>query len=840
MGGDHRDPTPAQRLQTNVHRLRKVLDEPGRLTFASGSYTFLVHPGELDADRFDELVTRTTNCRDPHQRVDLLRTALELWRGSPFQGVDLGELAAYAQRLAERRQVALEELYTAELECGRHTEVVADLTDLARLHPYRERLHALLMTALYRSGRQADALAAYRHTRQTLVDELGLEPGPELRTVEQQILAGESCAVARPFAAPALPPAQLPQGPRDFVGREDELATLSRLSAAGDDTMQVVVLSSTAGVGKTAPATHWAQHARVRFPDGQLYVDLQGFSPHDPLPPTAALGGFLRALGEDSAAIPHDPIERAARFRTLPEGRRVLVVLDNAAAEQVRPLLPGTSSCFVVVTSRDALSGLTVGHGAYRLDVGRMSRDEARALLRARAPLGNVSQESAAWLAERCEGLPLVLRVAAERFRDSDSHDVANLAAELEGGQDRLDLFDTGDDQTSLRAVLSWSYRRLTPEAARLFRMCGFRCRHSSHYLDGPGAAALLGTSDVRAVRRLLGELARCGLVEPTPDGRYQVHQLLQSYAAELADHYERNQTLPRLVNHYMTGTAAAAGFIRPREVAPRVGGLSGTRVSALRGCASALRWLEDNRPNVLCLAELAAEIGHRDVSVDLSTTLWPYFDLGGHQDEARRVHTLARTAANELGDHAAEAIAVRALGVLELRLGRYDTAERHLREALALHDANARASRATTMTYLASVFAATGRVEHALPMARQARDLCSQSGGESVPATAMNALGRFFRQCGSHQEALRWLRSAHDTAERQGLQPVRAHVLFSLAEVHLETGRYASAVENAHQALDLAKNNGVSDLADAVAALRGSIPEHTGTSAASGQKTLR
>ncbi len=823
------DSVRAQRLQTNVARLRKHLDTPERLTFTAGTYTLHVHPDELDSDQFDDLASRATHTDDPHQRASLLRSALELWRGTPYQGVDLAELASHTQRLTERRQVALEELYTAELERGRHTEIIADVVDLAQLNPYRERLHALLMTALYRSGRQADALAAYHHARQTLVEDLGLEPGPELRAVEAQILAGEDSTLARPTPTPIAPPAQLPPGPHDFVGRTDELAALDRHSVASAEATRVVVVTGTAGAGKTALVTHWAHHARARFPDGQLYVDLQGFSPDDPMPSAVALGGFLRALGEDSSAIPHDPVERAARFRTLTEGRRVLVVLDNAAtADQVRPLLPGSVSCSVVVTSRATLSGLTVGHGAHRIDIGRMDQNEARALLSARAPNMNSSQKSVSRLVEHCARLPLVLRVTAERLRATNSGDVANLVAELDSEQHRLDLFDTGDDHTSIRAVLSWSYQQLTSEAARLFRMCGFYCEHTSHNLDASGAAALLETRDVRTARQLLSELERCGLVEQRPDGFFYVHQLLQSYAAELANHHEREATAPRLIGLFLNGAIAAAEFLQPPELPPRVEGLSSASAPELTGCAVAMRWLDNYRGNLICMANLVAEVGRHDVIIDLSATLWPYFDLGNHLDEAEHLHTLARAAAHELGDRAAEAIAVRGLGLLELRLGRYDAAERYLREALELHTAdNTRAPRATTQTYLACVLTVTGRVSHAMTLAREVLD--TEPGHTLVQATATNTLGRLLGQHGRHQEATWCLRIAHDTADWHGHRPFQAHALFSLAEVYRDTGRDSLATEYARRAFDLAKESGITGLVEKITALRGSIP--TGTS---------
>ncbi|MGH3905351.1 MAG: BTAD domain-containing putative transcriptional regulator [Pseudonocardiaceae bacterium] len=545
--------------------------------------------------------------------VGRLRGALGLWRAPPLVGLLTPGLGAVVCGLRELRTTLAEELYGAELVLGHHREVIAELRALVDEEPFQERLREMLMNALWRSGRQVEALEVYRVGRSLLVDQLGIEPDaklrelhrailaddrpvddrpPELRRLERQILAGESPAVGPSATASRLRPAQLPHSPRDFVGRQAELAMLNRLSEATDGSIRVVAVTGTAGVGKTALVNHWAQNARERFPDGQLYVDLHGFSPNDPLPPTVALGAFLRAMGEENAAIPSDPTERAARFRTLTDGLRVLIVLDNAStAEQVRPMLPGGSSCFVVVTSRHALSGLTAGEGAHRLDIGRMTDDDARALLCARVRKASMAHEPVARLIERCARLPLALRVAADRLREPSSRDIAGLVAELEVEQDRLDLLETGDDHTSVRAVLSWSYRQLAPEAARLFRLCGFRCPHTRHYLDVHGAAALLGTADVRLARRLLGELVRCGLLEEAGGGRYQMHELLQAYAAELAEETEasiaaQQRLLGQYLEHGRIGAVSAAAFIRRRESALLSDSASGAGTLELSGRA--------------------------------------------------------------------------------------------------------------------------------------------------------------------------------------------------------------------------------------------------------------
>ncbi|MFE9746396.1 BTAD domain-containing putative transcriptional regulator [Saccharothrix saharensis] len=317
----------------------------------------------------------TAATRDPQRAIESLRAALALCRGTPFADLEVTALADWARRLAERRLTAVESLHEAESTCGVHQ--VGELTDLVRAHPLRERLHVLLMTALHRTGRRTEALDAYRRARHALVSELGLEPGPELRDLHRRILTDDLPAAPR---APRRIPAQLPVDVPGFVGREAELAELDGLLSS-DGPVPIAAVTGTPGVGKTALAVRWAHQVRDRFPDGQLYADLRGHGPDEPLSAADVLAAFLRSSGLD--AIPDRLDERAARFRTLLDQRRMLIVLDNArSVDQVRPLLPGGSSCLVLVTSRDSLAGLVARHGAHRIPLDRLPSADAVSLLR--------------------------------------------------------------------------------------------------------------------------------------------------------------------------------------------------------------------------------------------------------------------------------------------------------------------------------------------------------------------------------------------------------------------------------------------------------------------------
>ncbi|WP_344126101.1 AfsR/SARP family transcriptional regulator [Saccharopolyspora halophila] len=639
LWGAEPDKRSGGKLHLLVHRLRKTLEEPGRLISDERGYWMHVEPDELDVERFETILDLAESTPDPQRRVELLRRAHRLWRGAPYQDLDLGELAGEVHRISERRLVALEQLHAAELECGRHALIIAELTELVRANPLRERFHALLMTALYRAGRQADALAVYRGARSTLIEELGLEPGPALRELEARILAGEHDEVESPAARATPRPAQLPHDPPGFVGREAELAELDRAS----ESVPLAVLTGTAGVGKTALATHWSHGARERFPDGQLHVDLRGYGPDHPLPTRDALAGFLRSLGVPGDAIPAEEFERAARLRTLLDQRRMLIVLDNAAApEQVRPLLPGTPSCFVLVTSRDALTGLSARDGAHRVVVERLRLAEAKALLADRLP-AVPDDATLDRLAERCARLPLALRVAAERIRHGHSGEVTGLLDELAGRARGLDVFDTGDDQTSPRAVFSWSYRHLPPDAARLFRLYGFTCRHAGHRVGVFAITALLGADDVRTTRRLLDVLVRAHLITEVASGRFEMHPLLGEYAAELAAQ-ERDHAaiVSRLLGFYLHTANLAMSLVDPERTrdpdAPEPAAMP-----ALVNREAALNWLETERSNLMCLAESAAQAGMSGFISALFGLIHDYLvGRGRFPDEAERLRELA------------------------------------------------------------------------------------------------------------------------------------------------------------------------------------------------------
>jgi DNA-binding SARP family transcriptional activator len=533
-------------LRTYVCGLRHSLrlGEPGvlpRLVTRPGGYELTVATEDLDLSLFEDLSARGLSALDhgnPAQAAPLLRAALGLWRGEPAEGACLdADTETVAASLREQRLAVEEAWARAQFALGDDRELVLRLAELAAAHPFREHLHSQLMLALYRAGRQAEALSVFTGLRRRLVAELGSEPSQPVRDLHERILRGDP-GLAGPARSwleglgQPVAPRQLPPGTADFTGRRENLGRLAGAARAG---VPAVAICGPAGAGKTALAVHWAHQIADRFPDGQLFVDLQGYSPGSPVATAEALRRFLSALGTAPDRIPPDQEEASALFRSLVAGKRVMVLLDNAgSAGQVRPLLPGAAGCLAVITSRSRLPGLLARSGGTTVGVGPLAASEAVSLLRALLGDARVDAEpaAAAAIAARCAYLPLAVRIAAERAAHRPQMPLARLAAELAAEHDRLDALTAGEDPgTAVRSVLSWSYRGLPPAAARLFRLLGL---HPGPDISVPAAAALAGTSTTDAAR-LLETLADIHLLEETAPGRYHLHDLLRAYAAERA-----------------------------------------------------------------------------------------------------------------------------------------------------------------------------------------------------------------------------------------------------------------------------------------------------------------
>ncbi len=828
----------AATLRTHVMRLRRVLGPRAGARLITRYPGYVLDAGEQEVDllRFARL------CREGGAAVRalawaeayvMLGEALRLWRGEPLADIPSQLLRRdEAPRLEQLHLQALEWRNDAGLRLSCHAELMPALQSLAAAHPLRERFQSQLMLALYRCGRQAEALAAYQHARQVLVSELGAEPSSDLRELHQQILTAdpvlalpESVLLAAGAAGPVVP-RELPATVRHFAGRHEEMAELNALLDRAEQPAGTVLISAiggTAGVGKTALAVHWAHQVAGRFPDGQLYVNLRGYDPAQPVSAADALAGFLRALGVPGPDIPAEESERASRYRSLLANKQMLIVLDNAgSAEQVRPLLPGTSSCVAVVTSRDSLAGLVARDGAARLSLDVLPLPDAVALLRALiGARADVDPAAAVALAEQCCSLPLALRVAAELAAARPNVMLADLVAELADQHQRLDLLDRSDDpHTAIRAVFSWSCQHLDTDTARAFRLAGLQ---PGRDFDRYAAAALTGSSPEQA-RRLLGELARAHLVQPAGPGGYGMHDLLRAYARQLADTLdsrdERRAALTRLFDHYLHTAATAVDVLFPddRHRRPRIPPPA-TPTSPVTDPAAARAWLDAQRANLVAVAVHAVDHGWPGHPTQLAAILGRYLQGGGHYPEAVTIHTCALRAARHDGDQAAEASALTGLSEVDFMQGRYQQAAGRFEQALALYrETGDRAGEAATLGDLGLVAVQEGRYQQATGHLQQALALCRETGDRAAEACALADLGVLARRQGRYQQATGHLYQALALFRQTGDRGGEAYTLFRLGATDLRQGRSQQATGHLQQALALFR--GIGNQAGAAEAL--------------------
>lgn len=783
---DEPPPSCLELVHTYVARLRRALRPAGLITTDKGGYRLSVNEDELDLLRFDALVERAE--REPEAAEEAYREALGLWRGPAL--ADVGRLRQHPVRLALAMRRAQAVLAYAAAAAAHPEDAAVQLRALTAEEPLNESAHARLMLALAASGRQAAALGVFDEVRRRLADELGIEPGPELREAQRQVLRQDFGAPEQPASVPA----QLPADVHGFRGRTVQLGELDALLRRGeaDTGARIVVLSGTAGVGKTALAVRWAQRARAEFPDGQLYVDLRGYGTVRPVEPGDALSGFLRALGVDGADIPAEPGERAAKFRTVLNGRRMVLLLDNAGSVgQVRPLLPGSPSCLVLVTSRDALPGLVARDGARRVLVDLLTDTEARDLLRTLVGR-RVDDEQAATsaLIGYSARLPLALRLVAELALSRPGARLAALEAELADERRRLDLLDGGGDPlTAVRAVFSWSYRHLAADAARVFRLCGL---HPGRDLT-PAAIAALARLPLPEAERLTGSLVRAHLAQETGDDRVQLHDLLRVYAAELAaeEQGESHDAQERLFDFYVRSAAQAMDVVLPleRHLRPQV---PDPDVKVLDAPA----WLEAERRNLLAVAAHATRHGRPEHLRLLSGILWHYLDVGGYHEESLVLHTHASVLAQDSGDRAAEADPLTLIALGHWRVGRSREAVRYLEEALVIvRESGNRVTEIHVLNTLGLACRALGRFAEGIGYSTEALTLARKSGDQTSEGLVLVVLGCTCRGIGRYGEAIGYLSEALDLAREIADRTSEGYALVNIGDSLSALGRYDEAV---------------------------------------------
>ncbi|WP_407560884.1 AfsR/SARP family transcriptional regulator [Streptomyces sp. 184] len=821
-------------LYSYLSRLRRTLaGSPATLARGSDGYELAVAAGAVDLHRFRLLLTRGRAAKDDTGAADLFREALALWRGVPFPGIDTPWFNGLRDGLGK-------ELLAAELDCadvrlrlGDHAALLTALAERIAAHPLDERLAAQYMTALYRCGRPADALAHYRRVRGLLAEELGIDPGQRLQQLHQAVLGGDpelslpessgpessgpessgpksarAAAVRRPSPARPAPPAwsvqcQLPPAVRGFAGRTDLVDRLAELLVSPD--AAPVVVSGSPGVGKTALAVHLGHRLRQAFPDGQWYVRLQG-TRERPRRPADVLAGLLRVSGEDAAAIPESPEDRAGAFRGRVADRRVLLVLDDAAdAEQIRPLLPGTAGVAVLVTSRSDLRGLTASHAAHPVPLDVLRPGEANDLLAGILGERRVAAEpaAAARLAELCARLPLALRIGAANLAARPGRSLGAYADELADDGRLAKLSISGDREAAVRTAFDHSYAALEPAAARLFGLLGL---HPGPDFTAASAAALLGCAPADA-EEPLDRLATAGLVQHTGADRFLFHDLLRLYAAErAAADPDGPAAWRRLCDWYLASADAATAFSysglaqlpRPRHTSGR-----------FRDGPQALTWLDAERANLVAVVIRAAAAGPYEIAWQLVDQLRMFFFYRRHQPEWQATATAALRAAEEHGEVHARAAMYHSLGLLRQSTGDSDAALEALHRALdAYREAGEQRGEAAILSNLAVHAGQRGEMHRARHCQELGLEVLRSLDMPVQLANSLNTLGLIHFYLGQLSRGLACTTESIEVSLHQG-QPSRAiSPLINRSLVHHHLGRHEEALADATEALRLCREH--------------------------------
>jgi DNA-binding SARP family transcriptional activator len=816
--------TVVNALQTHISYLRGVLGSRDAILTRPPGYLLNLGGDGTDARAAERLLTQGRQAADPARGAKDLHEALALWRGRPLADVTG---SAWLEEQAERLDLLADEvrraLFEARLAAGEHAELVRGLEAMAAGNPLDEQVHGQLMLALYRCGRQADALTVFSRLRAALAEQLGIDPGPALRELQSAILRQDE-ALAVPARSPASPgarpvpvPAQLPPAVLGFVGRGAELARLDAVLVQAQReprgrpaAVVISAVSGTAGVGKTALAVHWAHQVAPRFPDGQLYVNLRGFGPGGrPAEPGEAIRGFLGALGVPAERIPDGVQAQAALYRSLVVGKRMLVVLDNARdPDQVRPLLPGAPGCLVLVTSRSDLAGLVAAEGACPVSLDLLTTAEASDLLARRLGQERVASEPQAVqeIIDWCTRLPLALSIAAARAAARPCFPLATIAAELRTASGTLDSFGGADLATDVRAEFSWSTRALSDDAASLFRLLGL---HPGPDITAPAAASLAAT-DAPEARVLLAELTSAHLVTESSPGRYGLHDLLRAYAAEqvhsLVPDDARAAASRRVFDHYLHTGYIAARLLKPqRDPIDLAEPATGTRAEDLTTADSSLAWFTAEHHVLLACISASAAADLDRHTWQLAWTMKTYLFRAGHWHEQVVTERAAADAARRDGDLSGLASALFSLGEAHARLNRLEEAESRYREALAIYaaagDLSGEAAVYIVMSELAEL---QQRFADTLQHARRALDTFRRIGDASGQAMALNSVGWAHALLGDYHQALTPCREALALMQDLGLRDGQAHTWHSLGYAHCGLADHHQAAASYQHALDL------------------------------------
>ncbi|MGX7826620.1 BTAD domain-containing putative transcriptional regulator [Actinokineospora sp. 24-640] len=779
-------------IHTYVARLRKLLDDEGRLSRAGSGYRLTLATEQCDLLEFQAATVDADE--------DAYDQALALWRGPVLSDVDPG-LAQHPAAVAAVRQRTTAVLAHADLAIrrGAHQQALRRLWEALQTDPLHEGVNARIMLALAASGQRVAALRLFKDVSTQLDESLGIAPGPELEGVYLRILRQES---GQAEIGSALVPAQLPPGPATFSGRAAHLRELDAQLSLTGGRAAVTVISGTAGVGKTSLAVHWAHRVRHRFSDGQLFFNLHGYSESAPRTAGDALNSFLQALGVPPAAIPLDVDTRGALLRSMLADRRVLLVLDNAvSAEQVRPLIPANPNCAVVVTSRNDLSGLRVRDDALILRLDVLTHAEATDLLRA---LVHGEPDTVDELARLCAHLPLALRIAAANVCLGAYESVADYTAALRDGNRLRELSVSGDSTTAVHAAFALSYAALDPRAARAFRLLGLV---PGADIGLPAAATLLGMS-VEEAAGTLDQLVAAHLVQRRARDRFHFHDLLRLFAAQRCveedDDAEREHARQRLLLHYLHSAHHATssrypGMLRLCDIPPFVTAAAAPPPDD---------WLEAERANLSAMVQHMAEHGPRMGAWLLTDVLrgflWRTYDVQNWETmslaglaAAEAENDQRATAAMHYSAGAAAQYCLCDTGIAEERLER---AQQLFRELGATH------GRAAALDGLGMVHHKAGRAEQAVKALGEALDLCRRERSAAGTARVLCNLGEI---TAGTAVAFDHLAEALSLAGLLADRHIEGHALHNLGYAHWRAGQFDDAMRDYRRALELREEIG-------------------------------
>jgi len=875
LWGEEPPRTAVKSLHSHVARVRQALGACGLtdvLQTRGAGYTILLDRADVDVCRFEDAVRQARDelaQRDWERAADRLRAGLGLWTGEPMQDSELaGWGSAEVTRLQEVRLTALEDLWDAELRLGHHVLAANELDRLLVRHPLRERLVELSMLALYRCGRPIDALEAYRRLRARLAHELGVDPAPSLQRLHTAILrhdpelalgagpgrsgGGSEPARVDDFEPTISRPAQLPPRVGHFTGRAEQLRALDQLIGAGDSAAgdngagdvatgddatsdtRIAVVSGPGGMGKTALVVQWAHRVRDRFPDGQLFLDLRG---QDAPVMTAAeaLTHLLRGLGVTGGQLPADAGELTNLYRSVLDGRRVLIVLDNAAtADQILPLVPATTTSALVVTSRRPMTALATYHAVRAMHLDGLADTEALALLRGVVGAHRIDREpdQAATIVSWCGRMPLALRIAAAKLASQPDRPLRDLATEL-AGDDRLDALSVEGDSRSVRTTFASAYRTLSAPAAQVFRVMG---RHPGITFV-PQLAAAAADLPLAEADRALAELVDAYLVADTgaaptsgawticqrgPSGarRYRYHDLIQLYAVECARLDETakpngatraEEAADRLIDWYL-GVAELANraLDRGRE---RI-------VPALRHAPrdlpfapnhqETLAFLDGERENLPAVVRFAADRGRHAAAWQLTYLLTGFFDSRGRWADRVEICRLGLASAERLADPTAEGLMRSGLGVALVMTRRFDEALDCLYPALELtRTTGDRRREGHVGNNIATAYAGLRRFDEALEAYQQALEVHRANGDRLGIALALNNIGTAHIRLGRPELSFAHLGPALRLSREIDNPRIEAAILFSLGEAYLGQRRLDEALDHFHRALRIRRTIG-------------------------------